>query len=378
MGVITIGREDRRRAARLVRKAGLKPGLLIITGTGKINRVTERNEKWIIVKTKKDGPPIKFRMETLEMAAAYMYRFRIAERKEMGLFHEFTSCLFGILRSIFKNLARVDRRNRFLRLVLKGIRFYLAGGDKCVRDLKVAVKAGARYVLMSYYYLRNKSEKWKDRLKENNLRLLLDSGAFTLHQARRKGKKVKDITIEDYARFIKKHRDIIDGVIVLDVVGDYLATKENLRKMESMGIPVIPVFHLGAPWEELKNLVECGRYPVIALGGTVGRSKRERREFLDAVFGMFPDQPFHGLGICDITLLLAYPFFSCDSSSWMLGRKKNVRLTLKGQVKGDYKTPLKERLRTMAQNVKFLVGLEAVERYNDLQWPKYTQIKLAL
>lgn len=374
LGPMCFGREEKRRAIRAVRHARLRPGLNIYTGTGKVNRIVKNNsdELWL---TARGDKPISIKAQNIVNAVAYMFRIRTVERKELEYFHHFSSCLFGLLRTVFRNKARVLFQNRLLRLVLKGMRFFFAGIDKTPRDMKIAAGAGAKYVLASYYYLKQQvSGKWKERLQRYNLRLLLDSGAFTVWQKKLKGTPVKEITIAEYIDFIRDHKDIIEAAVVLDVIGDYRATKENLRVMEAHSpIPPIPVYHCGTPISELQELVDRG-YPLIALGGTVNRSKKERYAFFKEVFEKFPNQAFHGLGVSDIFLLKTFPFFSCDSKAWIQARTKVVFLTRNGQVKGPKDTPLDLRLAAMAENVKFLAGMENPECMKKLKWPGYEQL----
>ncbi len=118
----------------------------------------ERDE--ISVVTHENGPVIPFKKDRLVNAAAYFFRVRMVERKELEQYHKFSSCLFGILRFLFKQKVRVYKKDGVLRLVLNGLRFFFAGAEKCRRDIRLAVEAGARFVLMSYYWLR-RERNWK-------------------------------------------------------------------------------------------------------------------------------------------------------------------------------------------------------------------------
>lgn len=374
-----FNRDERRRASKLVKAAGLKPGSLIYTGTGKVNRIVRRIGNEVHIVTHANGPNIVFKMDSIISAAAYLLRVRLVERRELEQYHSFSSCLFGILMLVFKDKVKLFRQHRLLRLILKGLRFFLSGADKSLRDMKIAVQAGARFFLLSYYWLRNKKTgRWKQFLKKNGLRIVLDSGAFSVWMAKKNGKQVEDVNLDDYISFVTQHQDVIEAAIALDVVGDPVATKENLRIMEERSpVPPIPVFHLGSPIDELHQMVESGKYPVIALGGTVNRSKEERRKFLSTVYDAYPNFPFHGLGISDTELILSYPFFTCDSSVWLQGRRKNVKLTCNGQVKGLRDAPLGKRLKVLCDNVKFLLGLEASEFIDSLKQPGAEQLNLA-
>lgn len=378
LGPYCFGRREKRLASRIIRLARLKSGSLIYTGNGKLNRVVAVDKEEISVVTRENGPVIPFKIDRLVNAAAYFYRVRMIERKELEQYHKFSSCLFGILRLLFKQRARVYKKEGLLRLVLNGLRFFFAGAEKCRRDIRLAVEAGAKYVLMSYFWLR-RQRNWRILLDKLGLKMLLDSGAFSVWMAVNKRKKVEGINIHDYISFINRHKDMIEGAIVLDVVGDEEATRENLRLMEELcEVPPIPVFHMGSPVEELRKLVDSGRYPLIALGGTVNKGKRERYEFFKRVFSEFPSFPFHGLGISDVQLLLDFPFFSCDSSVWQQSRRKNIWITRAGQKKGPADAPLRERLKAMCSVVGFLSGLEDPDVLRKVRRLPMEQLRLSL
>ncbi len=347
-----VGRAERRRGRRIVSRR-LKPGTAYQTGAGSRNHVVSTDSNTIKISSSR-GTEIRISMNAVISAGAYLFRVRLVERKELEVFNRYNSSLFGLLSYIFDDLAKICRHNRYLRLVLKGIRFFLAGGERNPRDLRIAKEAGAKYVLMSYFFLRDRNA-WKEHIKRLGLRVLLDSGAFSLHRARQRGKEVRDILLEDYCQFIREHEDILEGYFVLDVVGDPHQTRKNLQRMEEMGLSPLPVFHLGSPYSELQEMVDAG-YPVIGLGGTVNAPHFEKIAFLETVFNNFPGQCFHGLGISDYRLLARFEFFSCDSRTWLAGRTYR-RLVYPGK-KPD------NPLEIMAANVEFYVNLEEAESYH--------------
>ena len=370
------GREMRRKAERLINRARLRKNAVILTGLNRVNKITRIGHLSLVLVAEQGQAQITVNRSCMVAAVAYMYRVRHIGRKELEAFHRFNSALFGLLRTVFRKEARMVIRKRSLRLVMKGLRFFLSGAERCVRDLYAAVLAGAKYVLYSYYYLRN-SKAWLKHAERLGLRMLLDSGAFSLWQAKQKGKKVYDITLNEYVAFIYKYEYLLEGYVCLDVVGDYRATKDNQAQMEAMGLSPIPVYHMGTPITELNHLVERG-YPVIALGGTVNAGKPAIRKFLKEVFSLYPDQPFHGLGISDSNLITTFAFFSCDSRVWQIGRQKNIILTAGGQVQGDKDAPLAERLNSLAKCVNYLIDLEEPGVIEGLKTPVTYQLALNL
>lgn len=151
---------------------------------------------------------------------------------------------------------------------------------------------------------------------EKKVRLFLDSGAFSA-QSQGVG-----IDIQDYIAFIKKHDEYIEHYAVLDVIGDAEKTLENQKIMEAAGLHPIPCFHYGEDEKYLQLYID--NYDYIALGGMVPVSTGNLMKWLDHIFGdLICDQDgmskvkVHGFGMTTVELMLRYPFWSVDSTSWI-------------------------------------------------------------
>lgn len=216
------------------------------------------------------------------------------------------------------------------------------------KALFTAVNNGCRHLMLSYYYDK-KNKTQLERYRKLGLHIFMDSGAYSAW------KKKIDIDIEQYINFLKDNH--IGKYIVLDVVGDPEKTYTNLKYMESNGLQPIPVFHLNSDFKYLERLVNDG-YCNICLGGTVGASTIKKENFFDECFNKFPEIKFHALGMSDPKLILKYPWFSIDSTSWLAGRKNNKQLTLSGQKKFPEGIYTEEKI---AINVRFLRDLEKIK-----------------
>lgn len=181
--------------------------------------------------------------------------------------------------------------------------------------------------LWTYYWLIEDKGKME---KPHTVNLFLDSGAFSAWT------RGANIRINQYIRFIKKHKDFIDLYANLDVIASSKiidqgrarrkaaeATLKNQKKMEEAGLNPIPVFHFGEPWEFLENYV--ANYEYIALGGLVGIPTGMAIEFLDQAFANYicksdgmPKVKVHGFGLTSLRIMLRYPFYSVDSTSWVV------------------------------------------------------------
>jgi hypothetical protein len=168
-------------------------------------------------------------------------------------------------------------------------------------------------------------EKIMVRAKEKgNVKLFLDSGAFSAFS---QGVEIK---IDEYIKFIKEHIDYLEVYANLDVIGDPAATLQNQRIMERAGLKPLPCFHYGEPISYLIDYID--NYDYIALGGMVPISTQDLIPWLDDLFHKYicgpdglPKVKVHGFGLTSFPLMKRYPWFSVDSTSWvMTGRMGSV------------------------------------------------------
>lgn len=154
-------------------------------------------------------------------------------------------------------------------------------------------------------------------MNNKKISLFLDSGAFSAWS-----KNVK-IDIQNYIDFIKQNEQNIDHYSVLDSIGDPIKTLENQNIMEEAGLHPIPCFHYGEDIKYLQYYID--NYDYISLGGMVPISSKELIIWLDSLFSKFicdvkglPKTKVHGFGMTSLNLMFRYPWFSVDSTSWVL------------------------------------------------------------
>lgn len=109
---------------------------------------------------------------------------------------------------------------------------------------------------------------------------------------------------------------------VLDGIGDPLQTWRNQYEMELRGAKPLPCFHAGEDERYLEHYVK--NYEYITLGGMVGSSTKQLCIWLDRIWDRYltdgsgrPKLKVHGFGITAIPIMERYPWYSCDSSSWI-------------------------------------------------------------
>lgn len=187
-----------------------------------------------------------------------------------------------------------------------------------------------------------KMAKKKLNLDEDQLEIgceshFLDSGSFTLwtraaEYAKETGKGKWSFYdtpefweyMDAYAAFVKKYKIGIDYYANVDVIPEPVLSWRNLKYLEDKHqLTPVPVVHYTTDLKWLQKHMDAG-YKFIALGGLVGSSaKEECRLWLDKAFQMVCDTPdrkpkvkIHGFGVTNYTLLLRYPWYSVDSTSW--------------------------------------------------------------
>lgn len=189
-----------------------------------------------------------------------------------------------------------------------------------LNDHEKVVVNGLPYLLESYHYIHKQS--FVDAIRERKDLVFLDSGAFSAYTLG------IDLDITAYCDYIKRNSDIImvdDGIVmasVLDGIGDPLLTYRNQLEMERQGVRPLPCFHAGEDERYLEWYV--ANYEYITLGGMVGSTTAQLMVWLDRMWDKYLTDgagnaklKVHGFGITSIPLMERYPWYSCDSSSWI-------------------------------------------------------------
>lgn len=171
------------------------------------------------------------------------------------------------------------------------------------------------------------------------IKLFLDSGAFSAFT------QGVEIDINDYIDFIKEYEEHLEVYANLDVIGDPGATFANQKIMEDAGLDPLPCFHYGEPISYLEYYIK--NYDYISLGGMVPISTKDLRVWLDEIFSKYicdkdgmPLVKVHGFGLTSHPLMIRYPWYSVDSTSWVVtGRMGAVYVPMQRAGKWDYLQP---------------------------------------
>ncbi len=181
-------------------------------------------------------------------------------------------------------------------------------------DIEKQARLQCKNLLESYHYVHK--QQMVDAMRRDGCQVFLDSGAFSAFT------QGVEIDLEAYCDYIKRNSDIILVASVLDGIGDPLKTWHNQKRMEAMGVKVLPCFHYGEDERYLEHYI--ANYDYITLGGMVPINKEQLRLWLDRIWNRYltdkdglPIRKIHGFGLTRVSLMERYPWYSIDSSSWV-------------------------------------------------------------
>ncbi len=237
-------------------------------------------------------------------------------------------------------------------------KLYLAGEREGVKNGQIPLwlqEGRVKRRLFSYYYhgLKNAGIPTFDMREsaEFGLDLFLDSGAFTAFS------KGVEISVEQYAEFVKEYGDMFTVCSSLDAIGSgdesARGSWENFQALQGLDANVWPVWHVREPDSWLEQYIEEG-WEFIFIGGMVPETTKWLKERLDGLFyGILTDEEglpcakYHGFGLTDQLLMFRYPWYSVDSTSWLMtgvfgsvvfpGDGRLIKVTFSDQSKDLYK-----------------------------------------
>jgi hypothetical protein len=269
------------------------------------------------------------------------------------------------------------------------VRFYFAGGESMN---KILLDNGVKNTLISYYYLREKGPKTLEKILNGFENVFLDSGAFTFHMMFTKrgygweeaynSQELVDYT-KEYGEFLAKYGHRFDIAAEIDV-GHWPQKLRQREYLESVApnTKILPVIHPSDPPEYRHFL--CKNYEYVGLGGVgnarsleaiksyVVRSMQVARQY---------GTRYHGFAITTIEIMKALPFFSCDSTSWLMGSKYGMTFYFDGHRLRAY-DKFGKKVRKQLKHECIELGLDhdkfvgdvaaTVNTFNLLQWKRFS------
>lgn len=205
---------------------------------------------------------------------------------------------------------------------------YMPGMNRYVKlnEREREIVEGLPHILESWHYVGKQS--FVEHMRANGAKIFLDSGAFSAWTLG------VTLSVEEYCDYIERNMDIIrfeDGNMmasVLDGIGDAQQTYRNQLEMEArfkhkgLNVRPLPCFHFEEDARYLDYYV--ANYEYITLGGMVGASTQQLRNWLERVWENHlldgsgrAKIKVHGFGITAVPLMEEFDWYSCDSSSWI-------------------------------------------------------------
>ena len=225
-----------------------------------------------------------------------------------------------------------------MKLHLKAERplLYLSGTGTYGMGEKDIIKNGARYRCFSYAYVCPKGFYYQKKMAEaigiaekNGMGIMMDSAAHSFHKLtigglrKQNGKwsmkdfdKLKDETIGQYARFVKKQGKNWDFSVTFDYVKDCPTIYKMTEQLKSLGVNTVPVYHGDQPIDWLRRYCEEGHKLVCI--GSIRRNNKYMRQYFDRCFNMAAKYNvlLHGLAVTSLTGMFSFPWYSVDSATW--------------------------------------------------------------
>ena len=194
---------------------------------------------------------------------------------------------------------------------------------------EIAMSVGIRKVLMSFLYIQRKGKKFlRERLeKYPDVKIMVDSGAFTFLTKDEYSNKPIDYWekyLDKYTKFIKENKEHIFSCVELDIqdlVGEELVNEwreKYFAPLEKEGILVCYVWHKDdgiSKWKEM-----CQRFNYVGFSLETGDfTEIEMIKMINTAKQY--NAIIHGFALTKIDTMTKIPFFSVDSTTWLVGTK---------------------------------------------------------
>ena len=221
----------------------------------------------------------------------------------------------------YNSLDDVIDKNRPFNIIFSGV--------EQESYFEILYDLGIRNFLMSYHYLQNKKISMKKLYKDKGVKFFIDSGAHTYQQ----DPKYADYDVnyweehlKKYLKWVESNKEFIFAIANFDfenIVGPEKVNEWNRKYFEPFmlrtGIPVCFVWHQNSKydWE-----FYCKRYPYIGFSSVniesnEGISLVEYKEKIKIAENN--DSLVHGFGMTRTKMLTELPFYTSDSTTWLVG-----------------------------------------------------------
>lgn len=235
------------------------------------------------------------------------------------------------------------------------IDLYFAGN--CAKDIEAFLLKNKANRLFTQKFERNSTGKaWFEYMDENpgfTGKVFVDSSAFGAWT------RNIDIDLDEYIDYLNANDGRFSVIASLDVIPGskgHFATRQQVQEASEQSWEnylymydrvldkekVIPVFHVGEPWEYLDKILnhvhkDGSQVQYIGLGGLVGVHSNDRIKWIEQVFDVVkqsnnPNIKIHAFGVTSLKILEQFPFTSADSTTAVLTGAMGGVLTPYGKI----------------------------------------------
>ena len=220
----------------------------------------------------------------------------------------------------YSNLDEVMDKNKPFNIIYSGVE----------QDsyFQILYDMGIRNFLMSFHYLQNRHISMDKQYGGLGIKFFIDSGAHTYQNDPKYAEydvEYWEQHLQKYLRWVEKNREYISAIASFDfenIVGPDVVKRWNEEYFEPFmlrtGIPVCFVWHQNShqTWEYY-----CKRYPYVGFSSvnTEGVSI-ELQEYMEKLkIAENNNTLVHGFGMTRTSMLTQLPFYTADSTTWLVG-----------------------------------------------------------
>lgn len=228
---------------------------------------------------------------------------------------------------------------------------YFAGSYSSGVEERLMDAGGNR--LASQLNDRSLIQKWIKYIQENEHRkLFVDSGAFSAHT------KGRELNVDEYIEYLNEREGLFEVIAQVDKIpGEFGKPKTKQQLLEAPELSwenylymrprvkdytkLTPIFHQGEDFKHLKRMLETtfdGEHiPYIGVSPANDLNTRAKMEWFETVFRIIrdssnPNVKTHAFGMTSLKVLEKYPFYSADSTSWLMTAANGSIMTKRGIV----------------------------------------------
>lgn len=223
---------------------------------------------------------------------------------------------------------------------------YLSGRFSAGKEERPWIRrTGCRYRCFSYAYVYPEAFYYREPMElsykislEEGCHVFMDSSAHSFHKFMEKSaggasaklaknstrkhenvEKFRENVISQYVSFCKSSGNLWDFYVNFDYVRHCPTIYAMQERLEGLGLKPVPVYHGDESLDWFRRYIDAG-HRLIGIGSILSQMDWQgRMAIYDRIFNIAEKHGvlLHGFAVTSISLMLAFPWFSVDSSTWV-------------------------------------------------------------